>query len=127
MINKWNVKKTLIVGATPNASRYAHAAAEMLTDFGYDIIPIGIKKGIVEGKEILDIKQRPSIKDIDTITLYIGPRHQPEWYEYLIRLKPKRIIFNPGTENPEFEKLAEANGIDVVEGCTLVMLRTNQY
>jgi predicted CoA-binding protein len=90
-------------------------------------VPIGIKRGEVQGEQILDIRQKPSLSNIDTITLYIGPKHQPEWYSYLISLKPKRIIFNPGSENREFKRLAEANGIEVVEGCTLVMLRTNQY
>ena len=121
------MKRTLIVGATPNSYRYAYLAAEMLTDFEHEIVPIGIKKGEVLGKEIVDLKQKPALKDIDTITLYIGPQHQSLWYEYLLSLKPKRIIFNPGTENREFERLAEANGIEVVEGCTLVMLRTDQY
>jgi len=121
------VKRTVIVGATPNSSRYAYLAAEMLTDFDHEIIPIGIKKGEVMGRKILNIREKPVITDVDTITLYIGPHHQSEWYEYLISLKPKRIIFNPGTENNEFENLAEENGIEVVEGCTLVMLRTHQY
>lgn len=121
------MKKTLIVGATPNSYRYAYLAAEMLTDYEHEIIPIGIKRGEILGKQILDIRQKPHITNIDTVTLYIGPQHQPEWYEYLISLKPKRIIFNPGTENREFKQLAEANEIEVVEGCTLVMLRANQY
>jgi predicted CoA-binding protein len=99
----------------------------MLTDYDHEIVPIGIKRGEVQGEQILDIRQKPSLSNIDTITLYIGPKHQPEWYSYLISLKPKRIIFNPGSENREFKRLVEANGIEVVEGCTLVMLRTNQY
>jgi len=119
--------KTVIVGATPNPSRYAYIAADMLTEYEHQIVPIGIKKGEVFGKEILNIRDRPEISDVDTITLYIGPVHQPEWYDYLISLKPKRIIFNPGTENPEFEKLAVANHIEPIEACTLVMLRTGQY
>ena len=119
--------KTVIVGATPNPSRYAYIAADMLTEYEHEIVPIGIKKGEVFGKEILNIRERPEIDNVDTITLYIGPVHQPEWYNYLISLKPKRIIFNPGTENPEFEKLAIANNIEPIEACTLVMLRTGQY
>jgi predicted CoA-binding protein len=121
------VKRTVIVGATPNSSRYAYLAAELLTDFDHEIVPIGIKKGEVMGQQILNIREKPVITDVDTIALYIGPQHQPEWYEYLLSLKPKRIIFNPGTENNEFEQLAEKNGIQVIEGCTLVMLRTSQY
>jgi uncharacterized protein len=121
------MKKTLIVGATDNTSRYAYLAAQMLTEYGHEIIPIGIKTGKIFEREILDIKKRPAIQKVDTITLYIGPQHQPEWYDYLIGLKPKRIIFNPGTENPAFEKMAKEQGIDTLEACTLVMLRTRQY
>ena len=121
------MKRTVIVGASTNPGRYAYLAAESLTSHNHEIIPIGIKKGIVFGKPILDIREKPAIQDVDTITLYIGPRHQPEWYDYLIGLKPKRIIFNPGTENPEFEKKAEEAGIFTLEACTLVMLRTGQY
>jgi len=121
------MKKTVIVGATTNESRYAFLAAESLVANKHEIVPLGIKKGEVLGRPILNIREKPFIPDVDTITLYIGPRHQPEWYDYLMGLKPKRIIFNPGTENPEFEEMAEESGIEVVEGCTLVMLRTGQY
>jgi predicted CoA-binding protein len=121
------MKKTVIIGATPNPSRYAYIASEMLTEYDHEIIPIGIKSGEVFGKTILNIRNNPEVIDVDTVTLYIGPQHQEEWYEYILSLKPKRIIFNPGTENPNFEKQAEAAGIEVVEGCTLVMLRSNQY
>lgn len=99
----------------------------MLNDYGHEIVPIGIKKETVLGKEILNLREKPPLQDIDTITLYVGPQNQPEWYDYLLRLKPKRIIFNPGTENTDFEKMAEDQKIEVVEGCTLVMLRSNQY
>jgi predicted CoA-binding protein len=121
------MKRTIIVGATANPSRYAYMAAETLLSHNHAIIPIGIKKGGVLGKQILNIREKPPIDEVDTITLYIGPQHQPEWYDYLIGLKPKRIIFNPGTENPEFEKLAISKGIEVDVACTLVMLRTGQY
>lgn len=99
----------------------------MLTSYNHPIVPIGIKRGEVFGEQILDIYQKPKVEDVDTITLYIGPQRQPQWYEYLLSLKPKRIIFNPGTENDEFEKMAEDAGIEVVEGCTLVMLRSRQF
>lgn len=121
------MKKTVIVGASTNPGRFAYMAAESLTFYNHEIVPIGIKKGSVFGKPILNIREKPAIENVDTITLYIGPRHQPEWYDYLIGLKPKRIIFNPGTENPEFEKKAEEAGILTLEACTLVMLRTGQY
>jgi len=120
-------KKTVIIGATTNPSRYAYIAAGMLTDYHHDIIPIGIKKGEVFGQPILDIAQRPSVSDVDTVTLYIGPQHQPEHYDYILSLKPKRVIFNPGTENPEFENRVEESGAEALEACTLVLLRSNQY
>jgi uncharacterized protein len=121
------MKRTVIVGASTNPGRYAYLAAESLTFYNHEIVPIGIKKGSIFGKQILNLREKPVIPEVDTITLYIGSRHQAEWYDYLIGLKPKRIIFNPGTENPEFEKKAEEAGILTLEACTLVMLRTGQY
>lgn len=119
--------KTVIIGATPNTSRYAYLAAEMLMEYDHEFVPVGIKKGELFGKQILDIRTKPVISDVDTVTMYIGPQHQPEWYDYIIGLKPRRIIFNPGTENYEFETLAKENNIEPIEACTLVMLRTGQY
>lgn len=120
-------KKTLIVGATANPSRYAYTAAGMFDERGLDFVPIGIKTGEIFGKQILDLRLKPALEDIDTITLYIGPDNQTEWIDYLLSLKPKRIIFNPGTENPEFYKRAKADGIKVLEACNLVMLSTGQF
>jgi len=121
------MKKTAIIGATPNPARYAFIAAELLTEFGHEIVPIGIKKGELMGKPILNIREKPHVNNVDTITLYIGPQNQPEWYEYLLSLKPKRIIFNPGTENPELKEKAREKGIETLEACTLVMLRVGTY
>lgn len=124
---KVDSKLTLLVGATTNPSRYAFVAAGMFAGRNLDFIPIGIKKGEVFGKEILDLNAKPELKDIHTITLYIGPANQAEWIDYLISLKPKRIIFNPGTENPEFFKKASEAGIEVLPACNLVMLSTGQF
>lgn len=121
------MKKTVIIGATTNQGRYAYLAARMLTEYNHEIVPVGIKDGAVFGKEILDIFQKPPIGEVDTVTLYIGPRRQPEHMDYILGLKPKRIIFNPGTENDEFIKKAEERGIEALEACTLVMLRSHQY
>ncbi|WP_254083115.1 MULTISPECIES: CoA-binding protein [Cytophagales] len=122
-----NTKKTVIIGATPDPSRYAYLAAQMLTSYGHEIVPLSIKTGTVSGVEILDLRQRPAVEGVDTVTLYIGPQRQPEWYDYILSLKPKRIIFNPGTENEEFEKMAEAQAVEATEACTLVLLRSRQY
>lgn len=121
------MKKTVIIGATTNQGRYAYLAARMLTEYNHEIVPVGIKDGAVFGKEILNIFERPAIKDVHTVTLYIGPQRQPEHYDYILSLKPKRIIFNPGTENDEFIKRAEHQGVEALEACTLVMLRSLQY
>lgn len=127
MLKEEQSKKTVIIGATPNSYRYAFMAAESLTSHGHEIVPVGIKRGELEGKPILNIREHPKIEDVDTVTMYIGARHQPEWYDYILSLKPKRIIFNPGTENYEFEDRAKGEGIEIVEGCTLVMLGTRNY
>ncbi len=121
------MKKTVIIGATTNPGRYAYLAANMLSQYDHEIVPVGIKEGKVFGKEILDIFEKPAIDNVDTVTLYIGPQRQPEYYQYILGLKPKRIIFNPGTENDEFIRMAEAQGVEALEACTLVMLRSGQY
>ena len=120
-------KLTLVVGATDNPERYPYRAAELLQAKGVPFLPIGIKKGMVFGEEILDLRQMPALEEIHTITLYLGPQNQTEWIDYLIGLGPKRIIFNPGTENPVFFSKAKAAGIDALEACTLVMLTTGQF
>jgi len=120
-------KLTLIVGATDNPERYAYRAADLLQAKRIPFIPIGIKKGMVFGKEIVDLRQKPLLAGIHTITLYLGPTNQAEWVDYLIALQPKRIIFNPGTENPLLFQIAKASGIEVLEACTLVMLTTGQF
>lgn len=119
------MKKTLIIGATPNPARYAFRAAQLLTHYGHPIVPFGTKKGEVFGEAILNTF--PVEKDIDTVTLYINPGKQKPYYEAILNLDPKRIIFNPGTENEELRELAEENGIKTEYGCTLVMLNSGQY
>jgi predicted CoA-binding protein len=121
------VKKTVIIGATTNPGRYAWLAARMLSEYNHEIVPLGIKKGSVFGKEILNIYDRPAIDGVDTVTLYIGPQRQPEHIDYILSLKPRRIIFNPGAENEEFEMRAEEQGVETLQACTLVMLRSLQY
>ena len=119
------MKRTLVLGATDNPDRYAYKAIHSLLRHNHDFVPVGIKKGTVGGKEIINSKELQ--KDIDTVTLYVGPQNQREWYDYLINTKPKRIIFNPGAENDELKEKAEAAGIETIEGCTLVMLSIGTY
>ena len=119
------MKKTLILGASTNTARYSYLVANKLVRKGYPIVNVGRKVGEVAGVEI-----QPAEKiheDIDTITLYVGPRNQPPYYDYIINTKPKRVIFNPGTENPELSAKLKEAGIESVEACTLVMLNTGQY
>jgi predicted CoA-binding protein len=119
------MKNTLIIGATPNPTRYAYKAAQMLKAKGHDIINVGIKTGAVAGVEI---EQPGTIhNDVDTITLYIGPHLQNEYYDYILQTNPRRVIFNPGTENPELEELLNEHAIEPIEACTLVMLATGQF
>jgi len=119
------MKKTLVLGASDNPSRYAYRAVHSLKNHGHEVVPVGIRKGQVAGLDIHT--DRPALDDIDTVTLYVGPQNQPTWYDYILSLKPRRIIFNPGTENPELERRAEQQGIRVEEACTLVMLSIGNY
>ncbi|KOF04361.1 CoA-binding protein [Roseivirga seohaensis subsp. aquiponti] len=121
------MKKTVIIGSNPKTNNYAFMAAERLKNYGHEFIPIGISEGQVLGKSILNIRDEPKIDEVDTVTLYINPQRQIEWYSYILSLKPKRIIFNPGTENQELKKLAEAQGIICEEACTLVMLSVGNF
>lgn len=120
-------KRTAILGATTNPGRYAYLAAERLTAKNHEIVPIGIKKGKVFENEILNLREKPNVKDIHTVTIYIGPQNQGEWEDYILSLNPKRIIFNPGAENPSLAQKASKNGIEVLNACTLVMLGNGLY
>jgi len=118
-------KKTIVIGASANPERYAYKATMALQKHGHEVIPIGIKEGAINGQEIL--LGKPDIKNVDTVTLYVGPKNQGGWYDYIIGLKPKRVVFNPGAENPEFEQLLRDNNIEALEACTLVMLSIGNY
>jgi len=119
------MKKTLIIGASSNPERYSYLAAQKLLAHGIDIEMIGRKADEIFGQTI--DTQKKYYEDIDTVTIYISEKFQPEYYEYIISLNPNRVIFNPGTENPEFEELLIQNDIHVEETCTLVLLGTGQY
>lgn len=99
----------------------------MLKGAGFECVPVGIKRGVVDGVEILDLRQRPAVPDVHTVTMYLGSKNQPEWYDYILSLHPQRIIFNPGAENPEFARQAAEKGIEVEFACNLVLLRTGQF
>ena len=118
-------KKTLVLGASQNPGRYSNMAVKKLTAHQHPVVAIGRKEGTIGDVEIM--KGLPDHEEIDTVTLYLNPGNQKEYYDYILSLKPKRIIFNPGTENEELEELAGKQGIKTMEACTLVMLSTGQY
>lgn len=126
MVNEMK-KKTAIIGATNDSSKYAYLAAQMLMEYGHPIVPLSIHGGDVMGEQIQDLKQKSHFPDIHTVTMYINPKHQKEWMEYILSLQPKRVIFNPGAENQLFIDQLEKTGTKAVEACTLVMLRTGQF
>ena len=119
------MKNTLLIGASENPERYAYKAIQALVKHGHPVKALGLKEGSI-GFVKFDTKKLP-YQNIDTVTLYVGPKNQPEYYEYVEQLKPRRVLFNPGTENPEFEERLKKNGIEVEEACTLVLLATGQY
>ena len=119
------MKKNLVIGASTNPERYAYLAINSLKKHGHRVVAVGRKEGEVNGVKIQT--GQPPLSDIDTVTLYLNATHQTEYYDYLLGLKPRRIIFNPGTENDEFVQLAQAAGIETLEACTLVLLATEQF
>jgi uncharacterized protein len=119
------MKRTIVLGASPNPERYAFQATKKLKDYGYDVIPIGNKKGEIDGITIQNDDTQHEY--VDTITLYLNPENQKPYYKYIFSLKPKWIIFNPGTENVELIKIAQENGIETEIACTLVLLSLGDY
>jgi len=118
-------KKTLVLGASLKEERYSNIVIHRLRKFNKYTVAIGLREGMVD-----DVKIHTDLvpfTNIDTVTLYLNPQRQEDYYEYILSLKPNRVIFNPGTENPEFYKMLKKSGIEVEVACTLVMLSTNQY
>ena len=120
-----STKKTLVLGASSNPSRYSYLALNRLVHYGHPTVAVGRRKTAVAGVDIE--KEKVPFENVDTVTLYLNPTNQKEYYNYIISLKPKRIIFNPGTENEELYRLARENNIQTMEACTLVLLSTGQY
>ncbi len=114
---------TLVIGASLNPNRYSNIAIKRLADKEFTVVAIGLRKGKVGIVEIET--QQKAYKNINSVTLYLNPKRQEEYYNYIISLQPKRVIFNPGTENMEFVKLLQENNIESEIACTLVLLSTN--
>jgi predicted CoA-binding protein len=117
--------KTLVIGASTNPDRYSFKAIELLRQHNHEVIALGKEEGKVA--DVVFVQKFPKGEKIDTITLYINPAIQQNYYQPIIEAQPRRIIFNPGTENNELERIANANNILTEEACTLVLLNTNQY
>ncbi len=117
--------RVLVYGASTNPERYAYIATELLLAKGHDVCLVGNKSGEVNGISI-QVGQ-PTCTEIHTVTLYVGPKNQLDLLAYLLVINPKRVIFNPGTENPALMKELASKGIEVEEACTLVMLHTGQF
>jgi hypothetical protein len=115
----------VVLGASPNPERYSYVAVKRLLKRNYKVIAIGKRPGMIQNVSIRT--DMPDIKDVHTILMYIGIKHQPEYYEYILGLSPKRIIFNPGTENTELGKLASANNIECLFECALVMMNDSTF
>jgi len=117
--------KTLVLGASLKENRYSNIAIRRLRDKNIPVVALGLIEGMV--LDVFIEKDKRSYENIDTVTLYLNPKRQEAYYEYIVELHPRRVIFNPGTENPEFVKILEKNGILVEVACTLVLLSINQY
>ena len=118
-------KKTLVIGASTNPGRYSNMAVQLLRRHHHDVVALAKREGKVS--DVLIQTKFPEKEDIHTVTMYVGAKHQAEYYKLLLELNPERVIFNPGAENFELAEMLEAKGIETIEGCTLVMLSTGQY
>lgn len=119
------MKKTVVLGASDNPTRYSFLAVERLREKGHPVVAVGRREGNI--RDIPIITGEPPVNDVDTVTLYLNPALQVAAYDYIIGLKPRRVIFNPGTENDELEDILRSKGIEPVEACTLVMLAAGLY
>lgn len=119
------MKKTLVIGASPNPLRFSNKMVKSLIRHGYETVPLGLRRGDILGVEILTGK--PKLENIHTVSLYINPERQKEYYDYIISLAPRRIIFNPGTVNHELITIVEKNNIEAITDCSLIMIAKGIY
>ena len=117
--------KMLILGATENPDRYSCKTAKALDRNGYEVVAVGFKSGFI--KHIIIRTGMPEIDDVDTVLLYMGKKKQSEFHDYIIGLKPRRVIFNPGAENPELQEILKEKGIEAIEDCGLIMINTDSF
>lgn len=119
------MKPTLVIGASEKPERYSNMAVKLLQSYNHTVYAIGNKEGTINDVKIH--KEKNHFADINTVTLYLNAINQKPYLDYILSLKPQRIIFNPGAENEELQTLAKQHNIETLEACTLVLLRTNQY
>lgn len=116
---------TLVLGASPKPERYSFRAVNLLKKYGHPVVALGVREAMIGDTKI--IKGFPNFNNIDTITLYLRPKNQIGFYNYILEINPRRIIFNPGTYNLDLINMAEEKGIEIIEACTLVMLSTGKF
>lgn len=119
------IGKTLVLGATDNPDRYSCKAVKALLRNEYEVVPVGVRSGIIKETEILT--GMPHVDDVDTILIYMGAKKQPEFYDYILNMNPRRVVFNPGAENPELENILKEKDIKVVKDCALIMINTDTF
>ncbi len=117
--------KTLVLGATDNPDRYSCKAVKALLRNDYEVVPVGLRAGTIKETEILT--GMPQVENVDTVLIYMGIKKQKDYYEYIQNLKPRRVVFNPGAENPELQDLLKDQGIEIVKDCALIMINTDAY
>ena len=120
-------KKTLVIGASPKEERYSNKATKLLLENGHKVQLFGNRESEIYNNPILNDWEQLDLKELDTVTLYLGAKHQGEFYDKILMAKPKRVVFNPGTENPEFYELLDGNNVAHEEACTLVLLNLDVY
>lgn len=118
-------KSTLVIGASLKESRYSNMCVKTLVSGRFPVTAIGLREGFIDETPVLS--GFPEVNNIHTVTLYLGPDNQKSWYNYILKLNPKRVIFNPGAENEEFEEVLSDAGIEVIEGCTIVMVKAGTF
>jgi predicted CoA-binding protein len=119
------MKRTLVIGASEKPERYSNKAIRKLRAHGHEVVALAPRPGQIE--DVIFETEKKEFRDIDTVSLYVGPQNQSGFMNYIVDLNPKRVIFNPGTENPEFKERLQKAGIRPEEACTLVLLETGQY
>jgi len=117
--------KMIVLGATENPDRFSCKAVKALLRNDYEVVPVGFRKGFIKEIEILTGK--PQFEDVDTVLIYMGAKKQKEFYDYIQDLKPRRVIFNPGAENPELQDLLKSQGIETVKDCALILINTDSF